>query len=496
MERKKSMESTSLRPAPRVAWATVLRCPWPARLGNRHGQASTLAHATRHTGFVARVRLVLRTFLLFCLIAPSSANDQIPGRPQAGPLLLHGGDIHTVSGDVLAGGWVLIENGRIADLGKDSPPKLPEGGRSIDIKGKRVYPGLIAIGNDLGLVEIPSVRASRDTAESGQLNANVHAERGVNPDSELIPVTRANGVLLNLTAPSGGLVTGTSALLQLDGWTWEDMTLKAPVGMHVAWPRMSQVRGAGEEEDKSPKWADQLKVLEQLFDDARAYAAGRTMTGDFATKPVAAPRRTTPAGFDARLEAMLPVVRGEIPLIVWADELRQIQSAVAFAAKQKAKLVIVGGYDAERCADLLKRHNVAVVISGTQRMPQRRDADYDEAYSLPARLHKAGVAYCISYSGRFASNIRNLPYHAGQAVAFGLPADEAVKSITLYPATIMGVADRVGSIEKGKDATLIVTTGDVLETPTQVELAFVQGRSVDLSSRHTRLWKKYQEKYK
>ncbi|QOV88646.1 amidohydrolase family protein [Humisphaera borealis] len=431
-------------------------------------------------------------------ISNASGNDQIPGKPLPGPLLLHGGDIHTVSGDVILGGWVLIENGKIADLGKDAPPKLPEGGRAIDIKGKRVYPGLIAIGNELGLVEIPSVRASRDASEAGQLNANVRAERGVNPDSELIPVTRANGVLLNLTTPSGGLVTGTSVLLQLDGWTWEDMTLKAPVGMHIAWPRMSQARrgaAAGEEEDKVSRRGDQLRELEALFDEARAYAAGRTVASGPTTRP-AGPRAPAPAGFDARLEAMVPVVKGDLPIFVWADELRQIESAVAFAAKQKVKLVIVGGYDADRCADLLKRNNVAVVVSGTQRVPQRRDADYDEAYALPARLHKAGVTYCISYSGRFASNVRNLPYHAGQAVAFGLPADEAVRSITLHAATILGVADRVGSIEKGKDATLIVTSGDVLETPTQVELAFIQGRPVDLTSRHTRLWKKYQEKYK
>lgn len=426
------------------------------------------------------------------------ANDQVPAKPQSAQILLSGGDVYTVSGQTIPGGWVLLENGKIADIGDGAEPELKPDAKRIDCKGKRIYPGLIAVGNELGLVEIPAVRASRDTAEAGQINPNVRAERGVNPDSELIPVTRANGVLLNLTAPSGGLIAGTSALLQLDGWTWEDLTLKAPVGMHIDWPRMSSPRAtaSGSDEDRTPRSTEQIRSLEQLLADARGYMAGRSAAGA-ATRPANVAAK--PGGiqsFDARLEAMAPVLSGDVPLYVWANELRQIESAVAFSVREKVKLVIIGGYDAGRCTELLKRHQVPVVIGGTQRLPQRRDADYDEAYALPARLHQAGVMWCISYGGRFASNVRNLPYHAGQAVAFGLPADEAVRSLTLYPARIMGVDDRVGSIDKGKDATLIVATGDVLETATQVELAFIQGRQVDLSSRHTRLWRKYTEKYK
>ncbi len=441
------------------------------------------------------VRLIAAIVLCLTPLV-ARANDQIPAKPQTAPILLAGGDVHTVFGDVIAGGWVLVEDGKIAAVGSGDEPELKAGGKRIDCKGKRIYPGLIAIGNELGLVEIPSVRASRDAAEAGSLNPNVRAERGVNPDSELIPVTRSGGVLLNLTVPSGGLVAGTSALLQLDGWTWEDLTLKAPVGMHVSWPRMSAPRAPtpGEEEDRSPRSTDQIKAIEHLLADARSYAAARPgATTQPATQPAGAAGHQS---YDARLEAMQPVLKRDVPLYVWADELRQIESAVALAVRENVKLVIVGGYDAERCATLLKKHDVPVVISGTQRVPQRRDADYDEAYTLPARLHKAGITWCLSYSGRFASNIRNLPYHAGQAVAFGLPEGEAVKAITLYPAKIMGVADRVGSIEKGKDATLIVTTGDVLETPSQVDMAFVQGRQIDLSNRQTQLWRKYQEKYK
>ncbi|MGD9647619.1 MAG: amidohydrolase family protein, partial [Pirellulales bacterium] len=183
------------------------------------------------------------------------------------------------------------------------------------------------------------------------------------------------------------------------------------------------------------------------------------------------------------------------PLIVRADELEQIQGAVAFAERQKAKLIILGGYDAAACADLLKRHDVPVIIGGVQRLPERSSDGYDEPFTLPARLQAAGIKFCISGAEQ-ASNVRNLPYHAGMAAAYGLPRDEALKAVTLYPAQILGVGDRLGSLEEGKDATLIVTDGDPLETPTEVLSAYIGGRKVDLMDRHKRLWKKYQEKYR
>jgi imidazolonepropionase-like amidohydrolase len=194
---------------------------------------------------------------------------------------------------------------------------------------------------------------------------------------------------------------------------------------------------------------------------------------------------------------MIPLLEGKLPLVVHADGLAPIQAAVAFAVRQKVKVIIHGGYDAALCAALLKQHDVAVIINGVQRLPQRADAPYDEPFTLAHRLHQAGVRFCIAQMNRFgASDVRNLPYHAATAAAHGLPVDEALKAITLYPAQILGVADRVGSIEAGKDATLIVTAGDILETATQVEKAFVQGREIDLSSKHTQLWRKYQEKYR
>ena len=436
------------------------------------------------------------------VVRVARASDEVPGAPQHGPVLLVGGDVYTVSGDVIRGGQVLFDQGKIVAVAKDV--QAPSDVKRVDVSGKRVYPGLFAAGNDLGLTEVRSVRGTLDAEEIGDLNPNARAEVAVNPDSELIPVARANGVLLNLTAPEGSVIPGTSAVIQLDGWTWEDLTVKAPVAMHMAWPRMApvtrsrRVREGPEEQTK--RRDEQLKALDQAFADARAYLAARKATAgegeaEGKASTARAPRRT--ADFDARWEAMLPLLERRLPLVVEADEVRQIEAAVAFAAREKVKLVVFGGYDAPLCAELLKAHDVPVIVNGVHRLPLRADSPYDEPFTVPDRLREAGVKYCITLAHRFGgSDVRNLPYHAAAAAAYGLPADEALKAITLYPARILGVADRVGSIEPGRDATLIVTDGDILEPATHVEQAFVQGRGVDLSSKHTRLWQKYREKYR
>jgi imidazolonepropionase-like amidohydrolase len=436
--------------------------------------------------------IVLVTSAAFGLSA--AASDNVPGKPQQEPILLTGADVYPVSGPAIPAGQLLFDKGKIVAVGKDV--NAPSEARRIDLTGKRIYPGLFAAGSDLGLREIPSVRGTIDSAETGTINPNARAEVAINPDSELIPVARANGVLLNLTVPDGGLLTGSSAVIQLDGWTWEDLTVKAPAAIHLEWPRMtpSGLRrgGAATGEETSPaasRGDEQLGAIDKVFSDARAYLAAKK-----AASPSSPGRHQD---FDARWDAMVPLLEGKIPLVVAADEVRQIEAAVAFAARQNVRLVISGGFDAPLAADLLKKHDVPVIVNGIQRLPLRRDDPYDSPFTLPQRLHQAGIRFCITLGARHgASEARNLPYHAAVAAAYGLPVDEALKSITLYPAQILGVADRVGSLDNGKDATLIVTTGDVLEETSNVELAFVQGRQVDLSSKHTRLWEKYREKYR
>ncbi len=420
------------------------------------------------------------------LQAQVRANPEIPGKPQDKPLALVGATIHPVSSAPIEKGVLLFDAGKIVAVGAEVV--VPENATKIDVTGKHVYPGLINADGDLGLVEINSVRATIDTSETGQINPNVKAHVAFNPDSELVPVTRANGILLSLASPAGGLITGQSALMQLDGWNYEDMTLKAPIGMHISWPHIGAARARSS--SRGERVADGagnqgFDALKQAIADARAYQkAQQAANGEGTTLPK-----------DVRWESLIPVLDGKLPIIVGADSLSDIQAAVAWSAAEKFKLIILGGYDAPRCTELLKQHNVPVIVASCQRLPQRESDPYDTPFTVPERLRQAGIKFCIS-SPYSATAIRNLPYQAGAAAAHGLPRDEALKAITLYPAEILGVAERVGSLEAGKDATLIITSGDPIETATQVEQAFIQGRQVDLNNRHKRLNDKYQEKYR
>lgn len=434
---------------------------------------------------LAKVALLL---VAFDAIARSSlsANDEIPGAPQDRPIALVGGTIHPVSGPDVAQGTILFQKGKIVAVA--SKMQLPAGTIVIDCKGKHIYPGLFDADTEIGLVEVMAVRATVDYAETGTINPNVRARAAFNPDSEWIPVTRSNGVLTCVSTPLGGLISGLGSAMSMDGWTWEEMTLRGETGLYVNWPPMLDVQ-ISRLDDIGPIERSRSKVLDQLtavFNDARAYAKLRA-----ARKA----QNQAPPDFDARWEAMLSVLDRKTPLFVRADDLRQITSAVAFARKENVKLVIVGGYHAADCAELLKSEDVPVVVKGVQRLPRHRGDAYDAAFTLPLRLHEAGVKFCISSSDRMA-NIRNVPYHAAAAAAYGLPVEEALKAVTLYPAQIVGVADRIGSLERGKDATLIVTTGDPLEIATHVTAAYIGGREVDLNDRHKRLWHKYQEKYR
>ncbi len=429
--------------------------------------------------------------LALSLLAFTAASLPQPARtracePPSAPLALVGGTVHTVCGPDIPGGTVLLADGKIVAVGQEV--SLPPNVLRIDVAGRHVYPGLIDAYTQLGLVEIDAVRATRDTAETGAINPNVRAQAAFNPDSELIPVARAAGVLTVLSAPEGGLVSGTSAVMYLDGWSWEQMTVNATAGVHVQWPEIppppaGQAQPAGQAPaPQSPP--DVLEPLRQAFDAARAYHQARHAAN--------CEGRSTQT--DVRWEAMIPVLEGRVPLLVRADEWQQIESAARFAMAEGLRLVIVGGYDAPLCADLLKQAKAAVIVAGTHRLPRREDDPHDAAYTLPARLQQAGIPFCLATAGR-AANVRNLANHAATAVAHGLDTSAAVRAITLSAAEILGVADRLGSLEAGKDATLIVTDADVLDTTSHVTLAYIAGRPVDLTSRHTRLWDRYRRRY-
>jgi len=429
--------------------------------------------------------------LFLSLLYPSFAHDGVP-RPDLGkPVALVNATIHPVSSDPILDGVILFEDGKIVKLGKKV--SLPEGAEIIDLKGKHIYPGLISSQSSLGLVEIDAVRASRDTVETGRLNPNARAESAVNPDSELIPVTRANGVLVAHVSPSTrGLIAGSTAAMYLDGWTNEDMTIAAPVGIAFRWPRAPREpafnlnsAAAHDAKKAEDKYGKDISVLEEAFANARAFWKAKESGG-------------TPVEVNLRWEALKPVLERRIPAIVTANSLREIRDAVAWSIREDIRITISGGRDAWRAVELLKKNDVAVLINATQALPRRRWESYDTSFLNPLKLSEAGVAYAIAFggsSGPLSANERNLPYEAAKAVAHGLPYEEALKSITLYPAQILGIANRLGSLEVGKDATLIVTNGDPLDIRTNVESAFIQGRSLDLASRHTQLYEKYKKKY-
>ncbi len=449
---------------------------------------------TRLTACTACTAL-LAASLLTISARSSHASDQVTPPPQRQALLITGATLHTVSGPVIEGGRMLVERGRIraiAGPGETLPAAETGPATVLDLRGRHVYPGFIAANSALGLVEVQAVRATIDTTEIGVINPNVRALVAVNADSELLPVARSNGVLAALAVPGSstfGSIAGTSALLQIDGWTWEDMALVREVGLHVVLPIMrtnSDVLSGSLEpfkEEIRKLSAQRLQMIDQAFDAAAAYARAR-----------AAEPNTTP--LDVRWEAMLTVLKGERPVFVHADDAAQIRHALGLAERHGLKLVIVGGADAARFAPVLKARGVAVVIAGVHTLPQRRDDAYDTRYTLATQLAQAGVAFCIAGEGGAfaAASERNLPYQAATAVAYGLSRDDALKAITLYPAQILGVADRLGSLAPGRLASFIVTDGDPLETATQVERIFIQGREVDISNRQKRLEQKYQQK--
>jgi imidazolonepropionase-like amidohydrolase len=413
-------------------------------------------------------------------------------------ILLTGATVHTVSGPTLAPGQVLIKDGRIEAVEKNIQTKAD---KVVNLDGQHLYPGLIAASTTLGLVEINAIRATRDASEVGEYTPDVEAWAAVNPDSELIPVARANGITHFLPVPSGSIVAGQSGLMVVDGWTMEDMTVRKPVALHVFWPGMELNTTPKEEfkdrskwkslEDQAKERREKIKALEDFFEEARAYAKARDAGG----KNGLPANNVIPAW-----EAMLPYVRGARPVMVHADDERQIRYAVQWAATNSIKIILAGARDAWKVAGLLATNRIPVIFErfynqegDLSSTPARDTYRYDVYFTAPERLRETGLKVILSagLGGDAAATVRNLPYIAAQAVAFGLPEDEALKGITLYPAEILGVSDRLGSIEAGKEATFFAADGNILDIRSNVKRMWIGGKEVSLESRHTRLYEKY-----
>lgn len=433
-------------------------------------------------------KIIILAMALAVALTVALASDYHPAGKQKKPIALVGGTIHTVSGEVIQSGTIVFDKGKITALGVNVA--IPTDAEQINVAGKHVFPGLIDAANNLGLSEVPlGAPGTVDAAEIGSINPNVRAEVAVNPESEHIPVARSGGVTVVATYPGGGLLSGLAAAMMMDGWTWEDMTLQRGVGLVINWPSMVFSPSPFSQQTRE-NWQEtrdnNLKAIRQAFADARAYMSA---------KKAEQGRGIPYHDIDPRWTAMVPVLEGTMPVLVNAAEVTQIQSAIQWAEQEKVKLVIVGGREAWRVSDQLNAAKIPVIFTDVQNGPARRWEDYDQIFKTAARLSSAGIPFCIT-GDRSGSNARNLSHHAANAAAYGLAKDEALKSITLYPAQILGIADRVGSLEVGKDATLLVTTGDILEITTNVEQAFIQGKKLDMRDKHKNLYNKYKEKYR
>jgi imidazolonepropionase-like amidohydrolase len=405
-----------------------------------------------------------------------------------GVIAITNGRVHTVSGPVLERATVVLSGGKITAVG--AAVEVPPGATVIDAAGKFVYPGLIDGLTTLGLTEIGSVPGSVDIEETGDVNPQAQVWVALHAQSELIPVARANGITAALAAPQGGLISGQSALIRLSGSTPDALAVKTPAAMHIVYPTGSPAadstktsdepeRKTFEERQKEKKKNKEkdLRRLAGLLADARARAAG--------------PSITDPEKVSVAFDALAPVARGEVPIVVTADAEDDIRGAIAFARERGLKLIIAGGLDAWRCADALKAADAAVLVE-VDRLPRREADPYDAAYANAAALQRAGVRFAVVSND--ASQSRNLPYQAAMARAFGLPAAAALRAITLSPAEIFGVSDRMGSIEVGKDANVVVATGDIMDTRTQVTQVIIDGVPQSLETRHTRLYQELKDR--
>ena len=425
---------------------------------------------------------------LLAAAGASAQSREVPAPPQDHPIVVTGAVVHTVTGPTFASGYVAFNDGRIIDIGDGEPPTLPWA-EIVDARGLHVYPGLISCETTLGLIETGSISVTRDYSETGDVTPEVRAAVAINPDSDLIPVTRANGILTAMVTPRGGIVSGRSSLIRLDGWTWEQMAIEADAGLVINWPRTepdlrtSRRREAKPENEKEQRKeiGERLEAIERLFDDAIAYY--RSADAD--------PKQAS----DLRYEAMREVIGGLKPVFVRASSRGQIESAVAWAARRNLDIVIVGGREADEAAQLLRTHDVGVIITGLHHLPQHRDDPYDTPFTLPARLYEARIRFAIA-SGTGSAHERRLNHNAATAVAYGLPYTEALNAVTIRAAEILGLGASHGSLEVGKAATLIVTTGDPLEITTETLVAFIDGRRIDLGNRHKALYEKYLEKYR
>lgn len=425
----------------------------------------------------------LKILILTLCVSVISFAQQTPGDKQTTAITIEGATAHIGNGDVIENALIMFENGTLTFVGS-SNTKIARKGTIIDAKGKHVYPGFIAPNSTLGLVEVDAVRATNDDDEVGAMNPHIRSLIAYNTESKVVESMRPNGVLMAQITPRGGRISGTSSVVQLDAWNWEDAAIKTDDGIHLNWPS-TYSRGRwwlGEPNvlKENKNYAKEIQELTNYFAQSKAYNANKTSPKDLP------------------FEALEGLMDGSKKLFVHVDNEKGITDAINFAKAENIKhLVIVGGYEANNVVDLLKENNIPVLLQRIHSRPNGDDHDYDLPYKLATQLVKAGILVGLENAGDMERmNTRNLPFLAGTTVAYGLSKAQALSLITLNTAKILGVDDKVGSLEVGKDATLFISQGDALDMRTnKLDQAFIQGRNISLETHQTELYKRYSKKY-
>lgn len=426
---------------------------------------------------------ILKIVLFFAFVGNIIA-QQTPASKQTTAISIEGATAHLGNGQVIENSLIMFENGKITFVGS-AMMKIARMGTIIKAEGKHIYPGFIALDATLGLVEIDAVKASDDESEIGIMNPHVRSLIAYNAESKLVESMRPNGVLMAQIVPRGGTISGTSSVVQMDAWNWEDAAIKVDDAIHLNWPR-SFTSGRwwlGEDPalKPNPEYPKNVAKINSFFTDAKQYLASKL---DKKHLPFAA----TKGLFD-----------GSQKLFIHVNGEKEITDAITMSKELGINnLVIVRGEGAEKVTDLLVKHNIPVILNRPHRNPNSEDDAYDETYTIAKTLQNKGVLVGLGMEGQMdRMNTRNLPFYAGTFAAFGLEKEKAVQLITGDAAKILGIDAFAGTLEVGKDATLFISEGDALDMRTNIiSEAFIQGRKISLESHQTTLWKRYSEKYK
>ena len=429
------------------------------------------------------MKQIISITLILSMVAANAQDDVYPVPPQKGTFYIVNATIHVGNGTVINHGTIKITDGKIAQVGSDISAT---GGEVIDAKGQQVYPGLILPETDLGLKEIASaVRGSNDYQELGEWDPDVQSAVAYNTDSKIINTLKSNGILLANVAPTGSLLAGTSSVMQLDAWNWEDALYKRNSGIEFYMPSLINRRprfggrfGQQPETDPVKEGLDKIEEVKKFFREAKAYSQGID-------------HKET----NLKFEALKPLFEKQAKLFIHADLVKQLLIAIDFAKEFGIDVVIVGGSESWQIADLLKQNNISVILSREYRLPETEDEDIDQPFKTPYLLKQAGVLFALNDDHEEA-RYRNLAFNAGTAAAYGLTKEEALQAITLNAAIILGIADHTGSIETGKDANIVISQGDILDMRSSIiTAAFIQGRKVSLENKQTQLYNRYMSKY-